>query len=106
MQQLEIAVPPSADLAAAEAQIQGACLAEGLKIALKTSLASYPGSVHWHLKSGTGAGTLEVTLWPAARRLWLAIHRGRDAPWVEPAAARLGATLENDLASAASGSLP
>jgi hypothetical protein len=86
MNQIEIPVPPTTFLANAEAQIEDVCRAEGLKIALKSSLATYSGSIHWHLKRGTGPGTLEITLWPNGRRLWLSIHRRRDAPWVEPTA--------------------
>lgn len=52
----------------------------GLEVALKTTLAKYPGGVHWHLKKPGEKGTLEATLWDNA--LLLQVRRNRDGEWI------------------------
>jgi hypothetical protein len=47
----------------------------------RSSLAKYPGSVHWHLTYPGEKGTLEATWWPSRDRLWLAISDRRRADW-------------------------
>jgi len=79
--------------AAAAHRIEAAFAAAGLRVTLRGTLRSYPGSIHWHLKRGRDAGTLEVTFWPRQRRLWLTIHEGRGAPWMDEAGARLQAAI-------------
>lgn len=54
-----------------------------LTITLRTSLRKFPGCVHWHLKHGREAGTLEVTFWPRERRAWFTIQSGRKATWIQ-----------------------
>ncbi len=54
----------------------------GLRITLDSSLKTYPGSRHWHLKKGNERGTLEVTYLPGEKRAWLSIHENRNAPWI------------------------
>ncbi len=98
MIEIEVIVPVQADLAQAEQLIEQCCAAEGLLISLKGSLASYPGCIHWHYKQGTQRGTLEITLWPKAGRIWFSVHSGRTAAWIEEAVARLKETLEKNLA--------
>ncbi len=74
----------------------------GLTTTLKDTLATYPGSVHWHLKQGRASGVLEITYWPSAQRVWLPVHRNRRAAWidevepvlVEEMAERLGVSKE------------
>ena len=78
------------------------CAAElGLTVALRTTHRTRPGSQHWHLRQGRGAGTLEATLWPERGRLWLTVRERRDAPWVAPAAELLGRALASALADCA-----
>lgn len=84
MTHYEIAVPASIDPATVVAAVSEVVAATGLTITLTTTLASYPGSHHWHLKQGKQSGTLELTWWPAQRRLWLSVQSGRNAPWIEP----------------------
>ena len=93
----EVAVPPEVDLGRCEQVVESACAAEGLRVARKATLATYPGSIHWHVKRGNESGTLEITVWPEGRRVWLKVQAGRAAPWIEVATARLKARLEEDL---------
>ena len=95
----EIPVPDDANLSRAEAAIERCFTGGGLRVALKGTLAAHKGSVHWHLKRGTGRGTLEVTLWPERRRLWLSVHTNRGGEWVEAALDRLAQALPGELRS-------
>src|SRR5437870_4590591 len=78
----DVPLSPAADLAAVAARIEAECADLGLRLTLKSSLAKYPGCTHWHYKQGRQPGTLEITLWPAADRLWFPQRAGRTAPWV------------------------
>jgi hypothetical protein len=69
--------------------LEAECLAAGLAVTHRGTLARYPGSRHWHLKRGRERGTLEVTLWPEGRRLWLSVQDGRRGDWIEGAMADL-----------------
>lgn len=69
--------------------VEAACGTLGLCPTLKAPLAAYPGSVHWHWKRGKERGVLEVTLWPAGRRLWVSVQSGRAARWTAQAADQL-----------------
>ena len=66
----------------------------GLGVSMRGTLAKYPGCAHWHLKKGRERGTLEVTLWPRERRLWLSVQSGRTGPWIDGAIKQLKAALE------------
>ena len=55
----------------------------GLRIVLRTSLATFPGCTHWHVKRGRDSGTLEITFWPEQRRAWFTIQEGRKANWID-----------------------
>ena len=98
MTNLEITVPPHADLERLEALVEKVCQTEGLTAAAKTSLASFPGSVHWHFKREGEKGVLELTLWPAKRRLWASIHADRTGSWTEDSLERVRRELERALA--------
>jgi hypothetical protein len=93
----EIAVPPDAELLGAEEVIERCCAAAGLRVTMKGTVAAHPGSVHWHLKRGEERGTLEVTLWPARRRLWLSVHANRGGDWIDEALSRLKKALPDAL---------
>jgi hypothetical protein len=69
---------------------------QGLSIRMKTSLAKFPGSIHWHLKKGRERGTLEVTLLPAKQRLWFSMHENRSADWVMSAAQEFKRRIEGE----------
>jgi hypothetical protein len=66
----------------------------GLQVAVKTSLKSYPGSVHWHFKKEGSVGTLEATYWPAERRVWFSVHSNRGGAWTTHAAVTFKTRLE------------
>lgn len=67
-----------------------------LTITQRTTLITYPGSIHWHLKKGKEKGILEITCWPEEARLWIDIADNRRNKWnlelIEPFAQHL-ATL-------------
>lgn len=63
-----------------EDRIEALFKRHGLEVALKTTLAKYPGGVHWHLKKPGEKGTLEATLWN--NELFLQVRRNRDGEWI------------------------
>jgi hypothetical protein len=83
MQEVEFAVPRNCNLDRAEKVIESAASALQLTLSMKTTLAGYPGSIHWHYKSGKEKGTLELTLFPRDRRIWAQVQSGRKAPWID-----------------------
>lgn len=85
MKEIEFAVPRGCDLGSAEEIIETICAQEGLLLAMKGSLSTYPGCVHWHYKNQNEKGTLELTLYVPERRIWAKIQDGRKAPWIEAA---------------------
>jgi hypothetical protein len=95
MMEVEVGTAVSPD--DVEAAIE-ACIAQaGLHITMKGTLATYPSSIHWHLKQGNERGVLELTWWPEQRRLWLSVHRNRTAPWITAAQSQLKQALEATL---------
>lgn len=54
----------------------------GLSCTMRASLAKYPGCTHWHINKPGMKGTLEVTMWPAMRALWVSIRVNRAAEWM------------------------
>ncbi len=101
MTEIELTVPLQMDLSQAEQIIEQCCMVEGLSVNLKGSLAKYPGCIHWHFKRDSQRGTLEITLWASARRIWFSIHTGRTGAWIEETLFRLKQDLEKDLAARA-----
>lgn len=97
MEEIEFFVPARCDLGKAEALIERVCAAHGLHAAMKGSLATYPGSVHWHYKQLKETGTLELTLLRGDRRIWAAVHTNRKAAWIEDALPKVKADVERAL---------
>lgn len=97
MDEVEIRVPPRVDWLQAERTVEAVCAASGLAVALKATLVRYPGSVHWHLRRERQAGTLEITLWESAHRIWLSTQTGRAAPWIDQTVPDLRQALETGL---------
>ena len=54
-------------------------------LAARLELRGYPGATHWHIRRPGAKGTLELTYWPDAGRLWFAVHANRRAAWIAPA---------------------
>jgi len=97
MEQIEFSVPARCDLTKAAVLIERVCAAHGLHAARKGTLATVPGSIHWHYKKSNQKGTLELTLLPSERRIWAAIHTNRQAPWIEEALIKVRADIERAL---------
>lgn len=72
-----------------------------LTIHRKTTLASYKGSVHYHLVKPGEKGVLEITFWPKQPRLWLDIASNRQALWnhamIEEISSVLAEKLDGDV---------
>jgi hypothetical protein len=83
MLEVEFSVPQKCDLKLVERLIEEICAGRGLQVAMKGSQSKFPGSVHWHYKREKQKGTLELTLFPASRRLWAKVAKGRKAPWID-----------------------
>jgi hypothetical protein len=73
---------PSKKFERMEAVIEEVCRESGLILKLKSSLAKYPGSVHWHFKKGTERGTLEITFWKKEKRAWFSVQSKRTGSWI------------------------
>ena len=97
MEEIEFSLPARCDFAKAEALIERVCGACGLHAAMKSSLATYPGSIHWHYKKSKEKGTLELTLLRGERRIWAAVHTNRKAAWIEDALPKVRALVEQGL---------
>jgi len=95
----ELAVPTGMTLATAAAAIEEAIATEGLRVAQRSTLAEYPGCLHWHLKQGKEAGILEVTLLQRrdGGRILFSIHANRNADWIPGALERLVVALNSRL---------
>jgi len=83
MQQVEFTVPKTCDLTRAVEKIEQVCAALGLTMSMKTSQAAFPGSTHWHYKNKKLKGTLELTLYIPAGRVWANVQSGRKADWID-----------------------
>jgi len=97
MREVEFKIPNSAQLSEADSTIEAICAAEGLQIGMKGTLASFPGSTHWHFKRPGERGTLELTVFPAARRIWASIQDGRRADWIESCLVNIKQSVEANL---------
>ena len=89
----EIDLPRSYSLADAARAIEEVCDTEGLRVGTRGTLATHPGSIHWHYKKGRETGTLEVTLLNRERRILLSVAQNRIAPWGESAMERISHAL-------------
>jgi hypothetical protein len=95
--EIQINIPAQTDISDLEGIVENAVRNIGLVVTMKCSLSKYPGCVHWHLKQGREKGTLELTFWPAHRRLWFKIQDARKADWIEPMMQRLKKCIEEEL---------
>jgi len=98
MDQIDFLIPEHCNLDGAEKLIEEVCSAAGLQVAMKGSLSTYPGSIHWHYKLGTKQkGTLELTLFIAGRRIWAKVQSGRKAPWIDDMLPKVRRSIESGL---------
>ncbi len=70
----EIDLPSALPLANAAQAVEDHALALDLRVTQRSTLAQFPGSIHWHFKRGKETGTLEVTLLNRERRLQLSVR--------------------------------
>jgi hypothetical protein len=96
-EEIDILVPQNVRPDKIIAVVDGAILDLDLIAAMRGSLKSFPGSIHWHVKRGRAQGTLEITWWPEERRLWIKIQAGRKAPWIDEIAPRFKREIESRL---------
>ena len=75
-------------------RVESLCAAQGLIMATRGTLATYPGCVHWHFKRPGEKGTLEITWWAKTARLWFKVADGREGPWIRAAIERVKKELE------------
>ena len=94
MREVEINIPRIDDTAGVIARVESVLRSHHLTMRSRGTLKSYPGCTHWHWKNGTEPGTLEVTLWPAKRRLWFKVQAGRRAAWIDQVVPVLKEALE------------
>lgn len=83
MIEVDVPVHESVSDAMVLRRVEAASREFGLTIAMRGTLKTWPGSVHWHFKNGKQTGTLEMTWWGAKRRLWFKINTTRNAPWID-----------------------
>lgn len=102
VKEIEFTVPHDADLTQAVKLIEKICAQYDLILAMKGSLAAYPGCVHWHYKRQNQKGTLELTLFARDRRVWAKVQDGRKAPWIDEDLPALQWAIERALPAAAS----
>ena len=102
MREIELAVPRDADLTQAAKLIEKISAQHELILAMKGSLAAYPGCIHWHYKRGKQKGTLELTLFARAGRVWATVQDGRKALWIEQELPALQRAIERALQADAS----
>lgn len=94
MIEIEVHLPAGLDPKSVPIAVEQAAAKEELISAMRGTLATYPGCVHWHFKRAGEKGTLEVTWWPKMSRLWFKIADGREGPWIRSSIERLRTLLE------------
>src|ERR1700733_10438341 len=97
MKQIELSVRGCNFSGATARAIETVMSQQGLERSLKCTLAAYRGCVHWHFKKSGESGTLEVTMWPAQRRVWLSGQSGRRAAWITRSLKKIKMALQREL---------
>jgi len=97
MLDVPIAIQENTDFGRAKGAVERCCRRLGLVQGMKTTLAKHPGSTHWHYKRASQSGTLEITVWPSKRRIWITVQDGRRAEWITEMLPVLAAELEQAL---------
>src|SRR5271163_1539130 len=97
MADFQVAVHENADFRRAGGAVERCCRRLGLMQGMKTTLAKHPGSTHWHYKRAKLSGTIEITVWPPQRRVWITVQDGRRADWIVEMIPALKAELEQAL---------
>ena len=61
----------------------------GFLCTLSGTLRKYPGCLHYHFKAGRHPGTLEVTVMPQQRQVWVEVRSNRSGQAVVQALSML-----------------
>jgi|SRR5579864_7954273 len=99
MRNIPLPVPAGADFFRVASVVEGSCDHMALRQTMKDTLSRYPGCVHWHYKRPGQSGTLEVTAWPAERKLWITVQDSRRAAWIDESLPGLKAEMKQRLAA-------
>ena len=102
MLEMVVAVPPAFEIDRLPALAEEVCGRHGLAETFKGTLAAYRGCLHWHFARPGTRGTLELTFWPARRRLWIKVSDNRRAEWIDEVLPTLASALRSALEQAAS----
>ena len=97
MIEVELQVPADAKSDSVVKVVEQVCTANNLTCALKGTLASYPGCIHWHFKKKKEKGTLEITWWESENRLWFKVANGRVGEWIDEMLPKLKMEIESSL---------
>ncbi len=99
MENYEIKVPAQLKDGEVVQRIEGALTKIGLHVTLSSTLKKFPGCRHWHLHQQGRQGTLDLTWWPAQRRLWLSSRSRRTTASLSDQIPSLLQQLETRLVS-------
>ena len=83
MKHVEVQTGAARESQTVQQVIESILLRHGLRLTLKGTLGKYPGCVHWHFKKHRHSGTIELTMWPQERRVWISVQAGRRADWIK-----------------------
>ncbi len=97
MEEIEVHVNPAGIEEKLAPLLEGAVVHYGLVIRMRGTLRTYPGSQHWHVRKPGERGTLEVTFWPAGKRVWFSVQAGRCAEWIADIVPQLKAWVEGQM---------
>ncbi len=97
MEEIEVSVNPAGREEQLATSIEEAAAHYGLQIRIRGTLRTYPGSQHWHLHKPGERGTLEITLWPAGKRVWFKVQAGRRAEWIADIIPHIKAWIEGQM---------
>ena len=97
MIEVELQIPANASSEIVIEVVEQSCIENNLHCALKGTLASYPGCVHWHYRKDKQKGTLEITWWEIENRLWFKVAQGRRGDWIHETLQELKRQMENSL---------
>ncbi|HKY53682.1 MAG TPA: hypothetical protein VJM08_05210 [Anaerolineales bacterium] len=97
MIEVELQIPTDSKSDVVVKVVEQICAAHHLTCALKGTLASYPGCIHWHFKQDSHKGTLEITWWERENRLWFKVAKGRIGEWIDVLLPKLKKQIESSL---------
>ena len=97
MIEVELKIPANASSEIVIEVVEETCIENNLTCALKGTLASYPGCVHWHYRTDKQKGTLEITWWEVENRLWFKVAKGRKGEWMDETLTKLKEQMEVSL---------